>query len=285
MAIYPAPLDGVPVARKLSRTFARTHSMTYAATDFRIQQPRPSALGPCACSPLLDLRLADCMAVMREMPDNHFDLAIVDPPYSDETKSLDRLLQDMPGRKAAAGVNRTNTLQGHAPKEEYFIELKRVSVNQIVWGVNWFPRVFGIGRVVWDKQNEGSNFSDCEIAYQSFNRKTEKFTFRWNGMLQGDMKNKEKRIHPTQKPVALYDWLLAKYAKPGDRILDTHMGSGSIAIACHYRGHPLTACEIDADYYAAAVERIERETRQLSLFTENDKDQAQPENHNQPSNT
>jgi site-specific DNA-methyltransferase (adenine-specific) len=120
---------------------------------------------------------------------------------------------------------------------------------------------------VWDKQNGTSDFADCELAWTSFKSAVRKFEFRWAGMLQGNMAEKEHRIHPTQKPVALYRWLLANYAKPGQQILDTHLGSGSIAIACHYFGAHLTASEIDPDYYAAAVARIERDTSQSDMFT------------------
>ena len=215
---------------------------------------------------MIDLINDDCMNVMQDYEDDHFDLAIVDPPYSNDTKSLDRLLQDMKGRKASAGVNRTDTLKNMQPTDEYWDQLLRISKNQIIWGVNWYNRIFGIGRIVWDKQNEKSNFSDCEIAYQSLNRKTEKFTFMWNGMLQGDMKNKEIRIHPTQKPVKLYEWILNNYAKKGQKILDTHLGSGSIAIACHYFGVDLVGIEIDQEYYKAAKQRIDQLTRQKTLF-------------------
>ncbi len=208
----------------------------------------------------------DCMNVMKDYEDNQFDLAIVDPPYSNDTKSLDRLLQDMKGRKASAGINRTNSLKNMQPDDNYWNELIRVSKNQIIWGVNWYDRIFGVGRIVWDKQNEGSNFSDCEIAYQSIDRKTVKFTFMWNGMLQGDMKNKEIRIHPTQKPVKLYSWILQNYAKKGDKILDTHLGSGSSAIACHYFGCDLVGIEIDQEFYDQAQKRIKEQTRQITLF-------------------
>ena len=118
---------------------------------------------------------------------------------------------------------------------------------------------------MWDKQNGDNGYADAELAYTSHDKAARVFRFRWAGMLQGDMANKEERIHPTQKPVALYRWLLANYAKPGQRILDTHLGSGSHAIAAHYAGIHLTACEIDADYFAAVQERIARETMQATF--------------------
>jgi len=208
----------------------------------------------------------DNMALMSRYPDKYFDLAIVDPPYSNDTKGLDNWLQDMKGKKAKIGINKTHTLKGHAPKKEYFEELKRVSKNQIIWGVNWYDYFLGVGRIVWDKDNQGSNFSDCELAYNSIKTKLDLVKIRWNGMLQHDMKNKEVRIHPTQKPVKLYEWLLDNYAKEGDKILDTHLGSGSIAIACHNRKFKLTACELDKDYFEAAIKRIEQHIAQLTIF-------------------
>ena len=208
----------------------------------------------------------DCMEAMKLMKDNQFDLAIVDPPYSNDTKNLDNWLQDMKGKKAKIGVNRTETLRGNAPTKDYFIELKRVSKNQIIWGVNWYNYYLGVGRIVWDKDNKGSNFSDCELAYNSIKTKLDLVKIRWNGMLQQDMKNKEIRIHPTQKPVALYEWLLMNYAKEGDKILDTHLGSGSIAIACHNLGFDLTGYEIDKDYFEAASKRINAHKQQLKIF-------------------
>jgi site-specific DNA-methyltransferase (adenine-specific) len=119
--------------------------------------------------------------------------------------------------------------------------------------------------IVWDKLNT-CNFADCELAYTSFKTAVRKFSFMWNGMMQGDMKNKEIRIHPTQKPVQLYNWLLHNYAKPGQRILDTHLGSGSSAIAAHYFGVDFVGCELDKDYYKAAVERFALSTAQQTLF-------------------
>ncbi len=163
------------------------------------------------------------------------------------------------------------------PGPDYFRELFRVSKQQIIWGCNYFLFPFGPGRIVWDKVNPGSSFSDCELAYCSMIETVRKFTFMWNGMLQGksiaeghimqgNKKRNEKRIHPTQKPVALYKWLLSKFAKPGDIILDTHFGSGSHGIACHDLGFELVAVDIDADCTARAAQRIKAHQAQTSLF-------------------
>lgn len=120
--------------------------------------------------------------------------------------------------------------------------------------------------IVWDKENGESYFADCELAYTSFTTAVRKFRFRWFGMLQGDMKHKETRIHPTQKPVKLYEWLLTNYSSPGQRILDTHLGSGSSAIAAHYFGCDFVGCELDKDYYEASKKRFDDETSQQALF-------------------
>ena len=154
------------------------------------------------------------------------------------------------------------------PEQKYFQELQRVSKNQIIWGGNYFIEHLKNTScfIVWDKDNSG-NFADCELAWTSFKTAVRKYKYRWNGMLQEVMGyEKENRIHPTQKPVALYKWLLKNYAKEGDKILDTHMGSGSIAIACHYMGYDLTACELDSEYYEQAMQRIEDQTRQKTLI-------------------
>jgi site-specific DNA-methyltransferase (adenine-specific) len=235
----------------------------------------------------LDLRLADCMDVMREFPDGHFDLAIVDPPYGIgmggglDIAPVGNVIQKN-GKSLAVKTVRYAKKQWDTtpPPPEYFAELRRVSRNQIVWGANHFIDRLQVASpcwIVWDKVNVGTDQSDCELAWTSLKTAVRKFDFMWSGMCQGSMANgrvmegnkakNEKRIHPTQKPVALYKWLLANYAEPGQRILDTHMGSGSIAIACHYAGVHLTACEIDPDYFAAACERIDRETRQLDFLT------------------
>jgi site-specific DNA-methyltransferase (adenine-specific) len=154
------------------------------------------------------------------------------------------------------------------PEKAYFIELMRVSVNQIIFGGNYFINHLRNTScfIVWDKDNSG-NFADCELAWTSFNTAVRKFKYRWNGMLQEHMgKDKEVRLHPTQKPEDLYRWILKMYAKQGNRILDTHLGSGSIAIACHDMGFDLTGYEIDKDYYEAAVKRLENHQKQGQLF-------------------
>lgn len=216
-----------------------------------------------SCSPLLDLRLADCMDVMREAPDNHWDLAIVDPPYGIGVNGM-----NMGGRQTVRPDDRK--WDDEIPPPEYFNELRRVSGRQIVWGGNYFPLPPSRGWAVWDKGESlyGRSFAEVELAWMS--EDTSARILKLNP-------NQPNRFHPTQKPVKLYSWLLDKFAKPGDSILDTHMGSGSIAIACHYAGHHLTACEIDEDYFNAACERIERETRQMDLFQPNTQDREPTE--------
>jgi len=206
------------------------------------------------------------MDAMREMERNQFDLAIVDPPYGireDGAKNHSRDHRGIPATKYTPKL-----WDKSVPPQEYFDELMRVSKNQLIFGANYMIDKIkkpSMGWVFWDKQMTG-DFSDGELVFTSFNRALRKFTFTWNGMLQGNMKNKERRIHPTQKPVALYKWLLNNYAKEGDNILDTHLGSGSIAIACWDLRFDLTAYELDEEYYRAAVERFERHTAQLQLF-------------------
>ena len=207
----------------------------------------------------------DCLEAMKLMNDNQFDLAIVDPPYG-----IDMDGGNIGGNNLTKAKDYTKKdWDKSAPSREYFIELKRVSKNQIIWGANHFiqniPKANSSCWIVWDKDNTG-NFADCELAYTSFESAVRKYKFRWNGMLQGDMKNKEHRIHPTQKPVKLYEWLLMNYAKEGDKILDTHLGSGSIAIACHNLGFDLTGYELDREYYDNAINRIKNHQAQTRIF-------------------
>jgi len=215
---------------------------------------------------MLDLRNCDNMELMAKFEDNHFDLAIVDPPYGIGEDGAKNHTRD---KAAKATRYIAKNWDNNPPQTEYFKELKRVSKNQIIWGANHFieniPNANSSCWIVWDKDNTG-DFADSELAWTSFKSAVRNFKHRWNGMLQENMKNKEHRIHPTQKPKALYKWLLQKYAKEGDKILDTHLGSGSIAIACHEMGFDLVGCELDKDYYKAMMERIELETRQQDLF-------------------
>jgi site-specific DNA-methyltransferase (adenine-specific) len=202
------------------------------------------------------------MALMARYPDNYFDLAIIDPPYGigeDGAKNHSR------GKATRATMYTAKNWDSSTPSSDYFSELKRVSKNQIIWGGNYFGLPASSCWIVWDKDNTG-DFADCELAWASFNTAVRKFTWRWNGMLQQNMKDKETRIHPTQKPVALYKWILDKYAKEGDKILDTHLGSMSIAIACHDYGFDLTGCELDPEYYSKGIERVQRHVNQLKLF-------------------
>jgi len=205
------------------------------------------------------------MEAMKEMEDNQFDLAIVDPPYFEEYGK-----EIYPGAEiSTTGIKRNRFESKHwdVPNQEYFDELFRVSKNQIIWGCNYYAKYIpSVGRIVWDKKNDKSTFSKCELASHSFGLRVDQFRYTWNGMLQEDMKNKETRIHPTQKPVKLYEWILMKYAKEGDKILDTHLGSGSIAIACHNLGFDLTGYEIDEEYFQAAVKRYQQHKNQLRIF-------------------
>ena len=207
----------------------------------------------------------DCMEGMKRYGDKHFSLAICDPPYFREYAK-----ENYPGASiSTTGVLRHRFKSEHwdIPTEPYFKELIRVSHNQIIWGYNYYSILnLGSGRIVWDKMNDSSSFSKCEIAYCSMHKSVQIFRYMWNGMLQGDMKNKESRIHPTQKPVKLYKWLLHNYAKQGDLILDTHVGSASSLIACHDMGFDAVGFELDKDYYEASKKRLNDFMAQGRLF-------------------
>lgn len=229
----------------------------------------------------------DCLEAMKAMPDKAYSLAIVDPPYG---------IGENKGQHKSRNANRTDRRtgkpiicnhQGYKPREwdtkipdaEYFHELRRVSKNQIVWGGNYFLQHLSATpcMVVWDKCNGDSDFADCELAWTSFKSAVRLFRFMWSGFCQGmgvknghiNQGNKalcEKRMHATQKPIALYHWLLMNYAKEGDTILDTHAGSMSSVIACLDMGFSVTAYEKDEDYFKAAVERVDRWAQQGKLF-------------------
>ena len=200
---------------------------------------------------MVELLNIDCMEYMATQPDNAFDLAIVDPPYGIGINSSGRL-----GHYGGKGKDWDNKV----PSEDYFTEVKRVSENQIIWGANYFKMPPTRCFLIWDKQQpDGVSFASCEYAWTSFDASAKTY-------YQRPQNADIERIHPTQKPVKLYEWLLTNYAKPGQRILDTHLGSGSSAIAAHYFGVDFVGCELDKDYYAAAVKRFEQQTAQLAMF-------------------
>lgn len=202
----------------------------------------------------------DCMELMRGYPDGYFELACVDPPY----QNIDAigLMNNKKQGKQATNRKAYKLFDNIAPNDEYYIELARVSKNQIVWGGNYLGLCGGA--IVWQKN--GTAFGEAELAICSTHKSVRIFEYTWNGMLQGDMKNKEHRIHPTQKPIALYDWIFANYAKEGDKILDTHLGSGSSRIAAHRAGLDFIGAELDPDYWAAQEKRYKDFKSQLTLF-------------------
>lgn len=210
----------------------------------------------------------DNMQLMARYPDNYFDLAIVDPPYG---ISVDKMTLGKSKKK----IYRGNNWDKDIPKMEFFLELNRVSKNQIIWGGNYFQLKLTKSWIYWDKMQDGfgKSFSSGELAWTSFDFPMQQIRYKWQGNYFGFENNIStkssnfiEKIHPTQKPVALYNWLLEKYAKKGDKILDTHLGSGSIAIACHDYGFELTACELDSEYYEKAIQRIKNHTNQTNLF-------------------
>ncbi|MBO7670135.1 MAG: site-specific DNA-methyltransferase [Oscillospiraceae bacterium] len=211
----------------------------------------------------------DCMEYMKMLPDKAFDLAVVDPPYGGVTKGGYMVNNQSRNRLARNKDYHVALWSQCAPEQAYFDELFRVSKNQVIWGANYFQTKIlrdSQGWIVWDKENGATKFADCELAWTSFDRATRIFRFRWQGMLQGDMANKEDRIHPTQKPVALYRWIFTNYAKPGDRILDTHLGSGSSRISAYDAGLDFVGCEIDETYFRQQEERFAAHVAQENLF-------------------
>lgn len=199
----------------------------------------------------IKLSREDNMQLMARYPDNYFDLAIVDPPYGIDINSSGTHFKEKYDVKE---------WDKNTPNNKYFYELMRVSKNQIIWGGNYFLDRLGNCKcfIIWDKKiAEGMSFAMCEMAWTSFNN---------GAKIYKTTATQNNRIHPTQKPVKLYEWLLINYAKEGDKILDTHLGSGSIAIACHNLGFDLTACELDEEYFNAACKRIEHHTKQLRMF-------------------
>ncbi len=201
------------------------------------------------------------MQLMARYKDNYFDLAIVDPPYGIKRDGQQEIFTK--NRKHKRKYFKQKKWDNKTPSKNYFNELQRVSKNQIIWGANYFVKHLDkgtMGWIVWFKGQIGLTMSDCEIAYSSFQKATRVVNINRVDLL------KQNSIHPTEKPIRLYQWLLDNYAKEGDKILDTHLGSGSIAIACHNLGYELTACELDKDYYDKAIKRIEQHKKQIRLF-------------------
>lgn len=219
---------------------------------------------------MIELLNIDCMEYMAGLKDKAFDLAIVDPPYGiNHANKAGKMAGQQYGNAAAKKKDYApKDWDMSIPKPEYFFELSRVSKNQIIWGGNYFANLLPVksGWLFWDKVNGDNNFSDGELAWTSFNKGLRMFKSTWNGMIQHDMKNKQERIHPTEKPIRLYKWLLQEFTKPGDKILDTHLGSGSSAIAAHSMGFDFVGCELDKDYYDAACKRFKEQTAQLKLI-------------------
>ena len=195
----------------------------------------------------------DNMELMARYEDNHFDLAIVDPPYGIDITNAGWV-------KSNDKIKTENNWDDAVPNAEYFTELKRVSKNQIIWGGNYFDLPPTRCFLIWDKQiGECTSFASSELAWTSFDKSTKTF-------YEHPAKHGKDKIHPTQKPIKLYEWQLMRYAEEGNKILDTHLGSGSIALACHNLGYDLTACELDKEYYDAAIKRIEQHKAQIRMF-------------------
>lgn len=208
----------------------------------------------------------DCIEYMRQFPNKYFELAIVDPPYgidADIKNSGANSASHLKNSKAKIKTYKTGW-DSNIPTEEYFLELQRVSQKQIVWGANYFGLVGGM--IYWHKNVTMPTYSTGELAWVSWMNKIDFVNISWHGMIQHDMKNKENRIHPTQKPVALYRWILQNYAKQGDKILDTHLGSGSSRIAADMEGFDFYACELDKDYFEASCKRFDEYKLQQKLF-------------------
>lgn len=204
---------------------------------------------------MLTITNEDNMSMMARYPDGYFQLAIVDPPYG-----LGKKLTEGGGSHLKFKNHKEIQNWDVVPQKEYFDQLFRISQNQIIWGGNYFNLQPCRGFIIWDKLQSVPNFSACEFAWSSFDTVSKIFRYRQAGCFG------EKKIHPTQKPADLYKFILHHHAKPGDKILDTHLGSGSIAIACHDYGFDLTACELDKDYFDAAMKRIKQHQAQMNLF-------------------
>lgn len=216
--------------------------------------------------PISEVYNEDCLIGMKRYPDKYFELAIVDPPYgigedgrNNHTRGVLCNSKDYKSK---------SRYDNEIPSTEYFKELKRVSVNQIIWGGNYFIEHLDSTPcfIVWDKENGENDFADCELAWSSFNTAVRKVNIKWHGMLQHDMLNKEERIHPNHKPIKLYKWILINYAKEGNKIIDTHMGSQSSRIAAFNMGFDYYGWEIDKEYFDKGNKRFKEQTMQMKIF-------------------
>lgn len=205
--------------------------------------------------PKIELLHIDCMEYMATLPDKAFELAIVDPPYGIGDSKLTQ------GGTWASKYKTGDARWDVVPNKEFFTELFRVSKNQIIWGGNYFNLPVNRHFIIWDKIAHMDTMADCEYAWSSFDKNAKIVKMCRAGNQTG-----EQRIHICQKPIALYKWLLHNYAKPGDRILDTHGGSRSLAIACHQMGFDHVSCELDKDYHEASVKRFKEQTAQMQIF-------------------
>ena len=208
----------------------------------------------------------DCLDFMRKCPDNYFDLCCCDPPYGiGESAGKNKTRT---GGLAAAKDYGNKDWDNAIPQKEYFEQILRVSKNQIIFGGNYFIEHLTNSPcwIVWDKNNGSNDFADCELAWTSFKSAVRKYKWTWNGMLQENMKNKEIREHPTQKPVGLFQQILSDYSKEGELILDCFSGSGTTAIACHNLNRNFICIEKDYDYWKASVERLDNAQAQCKLF-------------------
>ena len=207
----------------------------------------------------------DCLEYMRTLPDKAFQLAIADPPYGIKATTDRFMHKGVRGKNLGASTAYTaKEWDSKAPDKEWFDELRRISKHQIIWGANHFISRIPIDSscwIVWDKDNGDNTYADCELAWTSFPTAVRRLRYKWHGMLQENMAHKEERIHPTQKPVALYAWLLKNYAKPGDRIFDPMMGSQSSRIAAYKMGFDYVGCELDKEYFDKGCERFNRECK------------------------
>jgi site-specific DNA-methyltransferase (adenine-specific) len=214
--------------------------------------------------PISEVYNCDCLEYMRSIPDKFFDLCIADPPYG---IGADVRQQNRAGKKSKGALCESKSYKSsdwdrQAPSVELFNEILRVSKNAVVWGANHFISKLPYDSscwIVWDKDNGVNSYADCELAWTNFNSAVRKFRYKWHGMFQENMGHKEERIHPTQKPIVLYGWLLDKYAIGGGKIFDPFLGSGSSRIAAYKKGYDFYACELDKDYFEAQERRFRQE--------------------------